>query len=113
MAVSFVPERDEPVLGDQPFKLAVFGVNVSHGCSMSTAEGHIVADWKESVELTIAAEKAGLMRWYQSLDGKVSAGKQTSDIEVLRPMLGRQGLQQKQRKSISFQRPTYQRFTLS
>ena len=79
MAVSFVPERDEPVLGDQPFKLAVFGVNVSHGCSMSTAEGHIVADWEESVELTLAAERAGfdamvpVARW-KGFGGKTNFG---------------------------------------
>ncbi|MGD9603154.1 MAG: LLM class flavin-dependent oxidoreductase [Gammaproteobacteria bacterium] len=42
------------------FKLAVFGVNVSHGCTISTAPGGITVDWDESVRLAQRAEAAGI-----------------------------------------------------
>jgi len=46
-------------LGDNPLKLGVFGVNVSNGCSITTAEGTIAVDWPESLELARAADRAG------------------------------------------------------
>lgn len=40
-------------------KLAVFGLNVSGGCAMTTAEGTLKVEWQESVRITRAAEDAG------------------------------------------------------
>ena len=48
------------VLGDNPLKLGVFGVNVSNGCAITTADGTIEVNWPESVELARAADRAGI-----------------------------------------------------
>ena len=40
-------------------KLAVFGTNVSHGCTISTAPGGIDVNWAESVRLAQLAERIG------------------------------------------------------
>jgi dimethylsulfone monooxygenase len=50
-----------PLLNDEnAFKLAVFGVNVSGGCAMTTADGTIHVDWAESRRIARAADAAGL-----------------------------------------------------
>ena len=41
-------------------KLAVFGVNVSSGCTMTSAEGTIQVEWAESKRIAQAAEKMGI-----------------------------------------------------
>lgn len=41
-------------------QLAVFGTNVSHGCTISTAPGGIDVEWAESVGLAQLAERIGL-----------------------------------------------------
>ena len=43
-----------------PFKLAVFGLNVDHGCSMTAAEGVFTGDWEESKTLAQTADRIGL-----------------------------------------------------
>ncbi len=48
------------ILGDNPLKFAVFGANVSHGCAISSAEGHLEVNWPETIELARAAEDAGI-----------------------------------------------------
>jgi alkanesulfonate monooxygenase SsuD/methylene tetrahydromethanopterin reductase-like flavin-dependent oxidoreductase (luciferase family) len=48
------------VLGDNPLKFGVFGVNVSNGCAITTADGTIEVNWPESVELARAADRAGI-----------------------------------------------------
>ena len=47
-------------LGHNRFKLAVFGFNVSHGCTISTAERGIEVDWAESLRLARRADALGL-----------------------------------------------------
>ena len=47
-------------LGNNPFKLAVFGLNVSHGCTISSAAGGIAVDWAESLQLARLADRLGL-----------------------------------------------------
>lgn len=42
------------------FKLAVFGVNVSHGCTISTSPGGIAVSWEESLRLARSAEALGI-----------------------------------------------------
>jgi alkanesulfonate monooxygenase SsuD/methylene tetrahydromethanopterin reductase-like flavin-dependent oxidoreductase (luciferase family) len=50
-----------PLLNDEnTFKLAVFGVNVSGGCAMTTVDGTIQVDWAESRRIAKAADAAGL-----------------------------------------------------
>ena len=52
---------NHPLLNDDnAFKLGVFGVNVSRGCSMTDAEGTIEVEWSESLEVAQAADRAGL-----------------------------------------------------
>ncbi len=48
------------ILGDNPLKFAVFGANVSHGCAISSAEGHLEVTWPETIELAKMAEEAGI-----------------------------------------------------
>ena len=58
-------------------KLAVFGVNVSSGCSMTDLPNTLTVDWKESVDIAQAAERAGIealipvARW-KGMGGKVN-----------------------------------------
>src|SRR3982074_1148338 len=53
--------KSVPLLNDEnKFKLAVFGVNVSGGCAMTTADGTIQVDWAESRRIAKAADAAGL-----------------------------------------------------
>jgi alkanesulfonate monooxygenase SsuD/methylene tetrahydromethanopterin reductase-like flavin-dependent oxidoreductase (luciferase family) len=47
-------------LSQNRFQLAVFGVNVSHGCTISSAEHGIEVDWAESVRLARKADDLGL-----------------------------------------------------
>lgn len=47
-------------LSHNRFQLAVFGVNVSHGCTISTAAHGIEVDWHESVRLAQRADTLGL-----------------------------------------------------
>ncbi|MGZ3619262.1 MAG: LLM class flavin-dependent oxidoreductase, partial [Candidatus Binataceae bacterium] len=41
-------------------KLGVFGLNVSSGCSMTSAADTLKIDWEESVRIARAAEAAGI-----------------------------------------------------
>jgi dimethylsulfone monooxygenase len=58
-------------------KLAVFGANVSGGCSVTAAPGTVQVDWDESVRIALAAEAAGIeamipvARW-KGFGGKVN-----------------------------------------
>jgi len=47
-------------LSPNRLQLAVFGFNVSHGCTISTAEGGIAVDWAESLALARKADLLGL-----------------------------------------------------
>jgi len=50
-----------PLLNEENrFKLAVFGLNVSGGCAMTSAEGTIQVNWPETHRLAKAADQAGL-----------------------------------------------------
>jgi len=51
--------RSHPFFNQNKLKLAVFGANVSHGCSMTFVDGTIKVDWGESVRIARAAEQAG------------------------------------------------------
>jgi FMNH2-dependent dimethyl sulfone monooxygenase len=54
-------QTSAPLLNDEnTFKLAVFGVNVSGGCAMTTADGTIQVDWAESRRIAKAADAAAL-----------------------------------------------------
>ncbi len=55
-----IDRSSSPLLSDHTLKLAVFGTNVSHGCSMTEAEGTIAVEWAESVRLAKAAERLGI-----------------------------------------------------
>jgi len=50
---------DTMALSDNPFQLAVFGCNVSHGCTISTSAGGIAVTWEESLRLAHRAEALG------------------------------------------------------
>ena len=41
-------------------KFGVSGVNVSHGCAVTTAPGNIEVNWDESVRIARAADVAGI-----------------------------------------------------
>lgn len=48
------------LLGHNKLKLAVFGTNVSGGCSMTSAEGTIKVEWGESMRIAQTAEGIGI-----------------------------------------------------
>lgn len=49
-----------PLRSDEhPFKLAVFGINVSGGCTMTRAPGTLEVSWPETRQVALAAEQAG------------------------------------------------------
>ena len=48
------------IVSPHPFKLAVFGWNVSHGCTISTTPGGIAVDWAESLRLARRADALGI-----------------------------------------------------
>ena len=48
------------LLSGNQLKPAVFGANVSGGCSMTSAEGTIKVEWDESKRIAQAAERAGI-----------------------------------------------------
>ncbi len=51
---------ENPLKSDQhPLKLAIFGVNVSGGCSMTSAPGTLQISWPETKSIALAAEAAG------------------------------------------------------
>lgn len=54
------PPPIPPLLGDQRFKLALFGFNIQGGLSMTTAEGANVPDWPTNVRLAQLADEAGV-----------------------------------------------------
>ncbi len=39
--------------------LAIFGINVSGGCSMTSAPGTLAINWPETRQIALAAEAAG------------------------------------------------------
>ena len=38
------------LFNDNRLKLGVFGLNVSHGCAATTAEGHLEPTWQNNVD---------------------------------------------------------------
>ena len=48
------------IFGDNAFKLGLFGLNCSGGCSFSDAPERWDADWDEIVEATVMADRAGI-----------------------------------------------------
>lgn len=47
-------------LSTNRFQLAVFGSNVSHGCTISSSAGGIAVDWAESQRIAQTADRLGL-----------------------------------------------------
>ena len=47
-------------LSQNRFQLAVFGSNVSHGCTISSAAGGIAVEWEESLAIARTADRLGL-----------------------------------------------------
>src|SRR5215472_13111254 len=72
-----VYRREHPLFRHNKLKIAVFGANVSHGCSMTFVDGTIKVDWSESVRIARAAEQAGfdavipVARW-KGLGGEIN-----------------------------------------
>jgi alkanesulfonate monooxygenase SsuD/methylene tetrahydromethanopterin reductase-like flavin-dependent oxidoreductase (luciferase family) len=38
----------------------VFGLNVSHGCAATTAEGHLQPTWQNNLDMAVMADRAGI-----------------------------------------------------
>src|SRR5579863_3825101 len=51
--------RNPVIASPNRLKLAVFGLNVSSGCAMTSAAGTLRIEWCESIRLAQAAEAAG------------------------------------------------------
>lgn len=85
LSTSRVPNTTNPVLASgNRLKLAVFGVNVSGGCSMTDMPEALKAEWSESVAVARAAEAVGLegvipvARW-KGMGGKVNFNHRNFD----------------------------------
>ena len=50
---------NNPVWSDNKMKLGVFGVNVSNGCAMTSAEGALKTTWPNTKAICTAADRAG------------------------------------------------------
>jgi alkanesulfonate monooxygenase SsuD/methylene tetrahydromethanopterin reductase-like flavin-dependent oxidoreductase (luciferase family) len=48
-----------PLFNDNPFKLGIFCLNVSHGTTMTTAPGTLTPTWDQTVRIAQAADRAG------------------------------------------------------
>ena len=50
---------DLPLFNQNPFKLGIFCLNVSHGTAITHAEGTLTPTWEENVRIAQAVDKAG------------------------------------------------------
>src|SRR5215207_5184189 len=63
MAIREVDEArraSNPLFNDNRLKLGVFGANVSNGCAITTAEGHLETTWPATKEIALLADRMGL-----------------------------------------------------
>jgi len=74
-----------PLFNENRFKLGVFCFNVSHGTTMTTAEGTVTPTWEENVRIAQAADNAGwefllpLGRW-RGFGGKINFNDRTFEV---------------------------------
>ncbi|HKT16622.1 MAG TPA: LLM class flavin-dependent oxidoreductase [Stellaceae bacterium] len=61
MSTNATDRRNEtnPLLGPNKLKLGLFGVNVSNGCAITTAEERFRATWAETLAISQAADRFG------------------------------------------------------
>jgi len=48
------------LFNDNRLKLGVFGLNVSNGCTATTAAGHLEPTWHNNVDIAVMADRAGI-----------------------------------------------------
>ena len=84
-----VGRQNNPLFRHNKLKMAVFGANVSHGCSMTFVDGTIKVDWSESAESLKLPNERGSTPLFQWRAGRGLAVKLTSTIDVLRRTRGR------------------------
>src|SRR5947199_4492033 len=48
-----------PLFNENRLKLGIFGLNVSNGCAITTAEGHLEADWPTMQRIVTTGDAAG------------------------------------------------------
>ena len=48
-----------PLFNDNRFKLGIFGANVSNGCAITMAEGHLETTWPNTKAITTLGDRAG------------------------------------------------------
>src|SRR4051794_4401396 len=48
-----------PLFNDNRLKLGIFGLNVSNGCAITTAEGHLETDWPSMERIVRTGDAAG------------------------------------------------------
>jgi alkanesulfonate monooxygenase SsuD/methylene tetrahydromethanopterin reductase-like flavin-dependent oxidoreductase (luciferase family) len=86
------PEPSRMPLSTNRFQLAVFGINVSHGCTISTAGHGIEVDWAESLRLARRADALGLealipvCRW-KGFGGASEFNHRTTAVQSIHPVL--------------------------
>lgn len=49
-----------PIFNDNKLKLGIFGANVSNGCAITMAEGHLETSWENTRQIAQMADRAGL-----------------------------------------------------
>ena len=74
-----------PLFNDNRFKLGVFCFNVSHGTTITTAEGTLTPTWEENVRIAQAADRAGwefllpLGRW-RGFGGRIKFNDKSFEV---------------------------------
>lgn len=80
-----VDRSELPLFNANRFKLGVFCFNVSHGTTITTAEGTLTPTWEENVRIARAADNAGwefllpLGRW-RGFGGKINFNDRTFEV---------------------------------
>jgi len=75
-------QGDAPLLSENKLKLMVFGMSAQGGCTMTSAEGTLKAEWDESKTLARLIEEAGIegivpyVRW-KGLQGATNPGQRS------------------------------------
>jgi dimethylsulfone monooxygenase len=83
--------RLNPLFNDNKLKLGLFGVNVSNGCAITTAEDRHMVTWPTNLAIAQTADKYGYEAMVPSPAGVGSAGKAISTAPILRRTPGRPG----------------------
>jgi hypothetical protein len=83
--------RLNPLFNDNKLKLGLFGVNVSNGCAITTAEDRHTVSWSTNLAIAQTADRYGYEAMVPVARWRGFGGKAISTAQISRPIRGRQG----------------------